>query len=51
MDLGGVGITQVGSEMVRTSRWTSRPQSRGTTGGTSGCTSRKQKLSDGLRKS
>ena len=38
MNLGWVGLTQVGSEEVRTLRWTSRWTSRGTTGGTSGNT-------------
>ena len=39
MELGWVGMTQVGSEEVRTSRWTPRQRSSGTTGGTSGSTS------------
>ena len=38
-DLGWVGITQEGSEEVRTSRWTPRRRSSGTIGGTSGCSS------------
>ena len=33
MDLGWVGMTQVGSEVVRTSRWTPRQRLSGTTGG------------------
>ena len=44
-------MTQVGSEKVRTSRWTPRQRSRGTTGGTSGSTSMSLKLSDRLRNS
>ena len=51
MDLGWVGMTQVGSEKVMTSRWTPRQKSSGTTGGTSGSTSISQKLSDKLWKS
>ena len=51
MDLGWVGMTQVGSEEVRTSRWTPRKRSSGTTGGTSGSTSMSLKLSDSFRKS
>ena len=35
MDLGLVGMTQVGSEEVRISRWTLRQKLSGTTGGTS----------------
>ena len=38
MDLGWVGMTQVGSEEVRNPRWTPRKRSSGTTGGTSGST-------------
>ena len=45
MDLGWVGMTQVWSEEVRTSRWTPS----GTTGGTSGSTSISLKFSDGLK--
>ena len=51
MDLGWVGISQVGVEEVRTSRWTPRHRSTGTTGGTSGSTSMSLKLSDSFRKS
>ena len=51
MDLGWVGMTQVGSEEVRTSRWTPRQRSSGTTGGTSGSTSMSLKLSDSFMKS
>ena len=51
MDLGWVCITQVGSEEVRTSRWTPRQRSSGTTGGTSGSTSMSLKLSDSFMKS
>ena len=51
MDLGWVGMTQVGSEEVRTSRWTLRQRSSGTTGGTSGSTSMSLKLSDSFMKS
>ena len=36
MELGWVGMTQVGSEEVRTSQWTPRQRSSGTAGGTSG---------------
>ena len=50
MDLGWVGLTQVGSEEVRTSRWTPRQRSSWTTGGTSGSTSMSLKLSDRLWK-
>ena len=46
-----VGWTQVGSEVVRTSRWTPRQRSRGTTGGTSGSTPMILKLSDSFSKS
>ena len=46
MDLGWVVMTQVGTEEVRTSRWTLRQRSRWTTGGTSGSTSMSLKLSD-----
>ena len=51
MDLGWVGMTQVGSEEVRTSRWTPRQRSSGTTGGTSGSTSMSLKLSNNFRES
>ena len=51
MDLGWVGMTQVGSEEVRTSRWTPRQRSSGTTGGTSGNTSMSLKLSNSFIKS
>ena len=51
MDLGWVGMTQVGSEEVRTSRWTPRQRSSGTTGETSGSTSIGLKLSDSFRES
>ena len=51
MDLGWVGMTQVGSEEVRTSRWTPRQRSSGTTGGTSGSTSMSLKLSHSFMKS
>ena len=51
MDLGWVGMTQVGSEEVRTSRWTPRQRSSGTTGGTSGSISMSLKLSDSFMKS
>ena len=46
-----VGMTQVGSEEVRTSRWTPRMRSSGTTGGTSGSTSMSLKLSDSFMRS
>ena len=46
-----VGMTQVGSEEVRTSRWMPRQRSSGTTGGTSGSTSMSLKLSDSFMKS
>ena len=46
-----VGLTQVGSEEVRTSRWKPRQRSSGTTGGTSGSTSMSLKLSDSFMKS
>ena len=36
MDFGWVGMTQVGSNKVRTSRWTPRQRSSGTTGGHQG---------------
>ena len=39
MDLGWVGMTQVWSEEVRTSRWTSSMTTGGTIGGASGSTS------------
>ena len=42
MDLGWVGMTQVGLKEVRTSRWTSRWTSSRTSGGTSGSTSGSQ---------
>ena len=45
MDLGWVGMTQVWSVEVRTSRWTSRWTSSRTTGGTSGSTSGSLKFS------
>ena len=45
MDLGWVGLTQVESEEVRTSRLTPRNRSNWTTGGTSGSTSISLKLS------
>ena len=51
MDLGWVGMTQVVSEEVRTSRWTPGQRSSGTTGGTSGSTSMSLKLSDSFMKS
>ena len=51
MDLGGVGITQVGSEEVRTSRWTPRQRSSETTGGTSGSSSMSLKLCDSFMES
>ena len=51
MDLGWVGMTQLGSEEVRTSRWTPRQRSSGTTGGKSGSTSMSLKLSDSFMKS
>ena len=38
-------MTQLGSEQIRTSRWTPRQRSSGTTGGTSGSTSMSLKLS------
>ncbi len=50
MDLGWVGMTKVGSEEVRTSKWTPMQRSSGTTGGISGMTSMSLKLSDRLRK-
>ena len=50
MDLGWVSMAQVGSEEVRTSRWTPRQRLSGTTGGTSGSTSMSLKLSDSCRK-
>ncbi len=46
-----VGLTQVGSEEVRTSRWTPRQRSSGTTGGTSGSTSMSLILCDSFMKS
>ena len=51
MDLGWVGMTQVGSEEVRTSRWTPRQRSSGTTEGTTGSTSMSLKLCDSSMKS
>ena len=51
MDLGWVGMTQVGSEEARNFRWTPRQRSSGTTGGTSGSTSMSLKLSDSFMKS
>ena len=51
MDLGWVGMTQVGYKEVRTSRWTPRQRSSGTTGGTSGSTSMSLKLCDSFMKS
>ena len=51
MDLGWVGMTQVGSEEVGTSRWMPRQRSSRTTGGTSGSTSMSLKLSDNFMKS
>ena len=44
-------MTQVGSEEVRTGRWTPRQRSSGTTGGTSGSTSMRPKLFDIFMKS
>ena len=53
MDLGLVGMTQVGSEEVRISRWTLRQRLSGTkgAGGISGSTSMSLKLSNRLKES
>ena len=51
MNLEWVGMTQIGSEEVRTSRWTPRQTSSGTTRGASGSTSMSLKLSDNFMKS
>ena len=51
MDLWWVGMTQVGSKEVRTSKWTQRQRSSVTTGGTSGSTPMSLKLSDNFMKS
>ena len=48
MDLGWVGMTQIGSEEVRTSRWSPRQRSSGTTRGTSGSTSMSLEFCDSL---